>query len=51
VKLHGQHIINRLVDIPYLTEESEAILISSLIDGLVLAIMTFFDKDQEDAQG
>ena len=43
ILLYGTHLINKLVDIPGITEDNEAILIGSILEGLIKAIFNHFD--------
>jgi hypothetical protein len=47
VQLYCARILNKLVDIPYLSEEAEEVFISAVIEGLVRVIQQWFKKNAE----
>jgi hypothetical protein len=47
VQLYSARILNTLIDVPYLTEDAEAILIGAVMEGLVKVIQDWVKKNAE----
>jgi hypothetical protein len=47
VQLYSARILNTLIDVPYLTEDAEAILIGAVMEGLVKVIQDWAKKNAE----
>ena len=44
IELNGQMLLNKLVDIPGITEDTEAIFLSGMLKGLIEAVRVFLFK-------
>jgi len=49
IQLYSTRILNTLVDLPYLTEDAEAILIGTVIEGLIKVIQNWLKKQPVEA--
>ena len=46
VVVHGTELINQLIDIPKISEDNEAIMISGVLQGIVAVVMNFVNKSE-----
>ena len=44
---HGTELLNQLIDIPKITEDNEAIMISGVLQGIVAVVLNFVNKEVE----